>query len=62
MFYGTQQGGKKIYKPIGKFHFKSQHQLFQFRFFRSKEEALGEGFVSATSIVKTTSPVFEIKD
>ena len=62
IFYGTQQRGRKIYKPIGKLRFKSQHQLFQFRFFRSEDEALGEGFVSASSAVKTASPVFEVKD
>ena len=58
--YGIQQHGAKIYQPIGKLKFKSQHQLFQFRFFSSEEEAEREGFVRASSPSERATPVFEV--
>ena len=58
--YRIQQHGIKVYQPIGKLQFKSQHQLFQFRFFSSEEEAEEEGFVRATSPSEKATPVFEV--
>ena len=59
-FYGLQQSGRKLYKPISKLSFISQHQLHQFRFFSNEEEALGQGYSAAPPDGGAPAPVYEV--
>ncbi len=53
-FYGFQQSGKRFYKPIKLLRFKSQQQLFQFRFFPDEGSAREQGY--------EPSPVLKVDD
>ena len=59
-FYGFQQSGKKSYKSISKLGFISQHQLYQFRFFSNEEEALEQGYSSASPVEDAPSHAYEV--
>ena len=60
-FYGMQQSGRLIYKPIRQLRYISQHQLHQFRFFSNEEEALKQGYVLSAHGSDGTSPVYEVE-
>ena len=60
-FYGVQQSGQLIYKPIRRLKFISQHQLHQFRFFSGEEEAVGEGYELSVREPEGVGPVYEVE-
>ncbi len=59
-FYGVQQSGQLIYKPIRRLRYISQHQLHQFRFFANEEEARNHGFVLSVREPDGPGPVYEV--
>lgn len=61
-FYGVQQSGQLIYKPIRRLRFISQHQLYQFRFFSSEEEAVSEGYELSVREPEGSGPVYEVAE
>lgn len=61
-FYGTEQGGRKTYNPISRLPFKSRHQLFQFYFFRSKEEATEQGFSRSSTSSRDNPRILEVQN
>ncbi len=60
-FYGMQQSGRLIYKPIRQLRYISQHQLHQFRFFSNEEEALKQGYVLSAHGSDGTMPIYEVE-
>ena len=60
-FYGMQQSGRLIYKPIRQLRYISQHQLHQFRFFCNEEEALKQGYVLSAHGSDGARPVYEVE-
>ncbi len=61
-YYGVQQSGQLIYKPIHRLRFISQHQLYQFRFFASEEEARSQGFELSVREPDGSGPVYEVTE
>ncbi len=61
-FYGVQQSGQLIYKPIRRLSFISQHQLYQFRFFANEEEARNQGFTLSVREPDGSGKVYEVTE
>ena len=61
-FYGVQQSGQLIYKPIRRLRFISQHQLYQFRFFKSESEAVEAGYALSVREPDEAGGVYEVED
>ena len=61
-FYGVQQSGQLIYKPIRRLRFISQHQLYQFRFFANEEEARKQGFTLSVREPDGSGKVYEVTE
>ena len=61
-FYGVQQSGQLIYKPIGRLRFISQHQLHQFRFFADEEEARTQRYGLSVREPEGSGRVYEVTE
>ena len=59
-FYGMQQSGRLIYKPIPRLKYISQHQLHQFRFFSNEEEARSQSYVLSAHGSDGAMPIYEV--
>ena len=61
-YYGVRQSGQLIYKPIRRLRYISQHQLYQFRFFASDEEARNMGYALSVRESEAPGPVYEVSN